>query len=71
MIETRTIRPCFAVICCYASMGRQVRWRGALLAEGWRWGVSVEVAQRGFVRLKQPHFGEQAMRHKQMFAFGR
>ncbi|MCA6382307.1 MAG: hypothetical protein IM620_02405 [Cytophagales bacterium] len=34
MIETRTIRPCFAVICCYASMGRHERWRGALLAEG-------------------------------------
>jgi hypothetical protein len=25
--------------------------------------VSVEVEQRGFVRPKQPHFGEQAMRH--------
>jgi hypothetical protein len=34
MIETRTPRPCFAVICCYASTGRQKRWRGALLAEG-------------------------------------
>ena len=34
MIETRTIRPCFAVICCYASTGRHERWRGALLAEG-------------------------------------
>jgi len=33
------------------------------LQKGWRWGVSVEVEQRGFVRPKQPHFDGQAMRH--------
>jgi hypothetical protein len=33
------------------------------LQKGWRWGVSVEVEQRGFVRPRKPHFGEQAMRH--------
>jgi hypothetical protein len=35
------------------------------LQKGWRWGVSVEVEQRGFVRPRQPHFGEQAMRHNE------
>jgi hypothetical protein len=33
------------------------------LQKGWRWGVSDGIEQRGFVRPKQPHFGEQAMRH--------
>ena len=32
MIKTRTIRPCFAVICCYASTGRNVRCQSGWVA---------------------------------------
>jgi hypothetical protein len=47
-----------------ARVGKRV---GAVrcLQKGWRWGVSVEVEQRGFVRPKQPHFAGQAMRHNE------
>jgi hypothetical protein len=50
MIETRTTRPCFAVICCYASMGRHERWRGALLAEAWVWPDVLALRGSGHIR---------------------
>jgi hypothetical protein len=68
MIEMLTsLRQCFKRHVMPAWVGMSV---GAVrcLQKGWRWGVSVEVEQRGFVRPKQPHFGEQAMRHNKFIS---
>ena len=65
MIEMLTsLRQCFKPHVMPAWVGMSV---GAVrcLQKGWRWGVSVEVEQRGFVRPRKPHFEGQAMRHNE------